>query len=185
MRIAILGWGSLIWDPRDLPREGVWQVGGPVLPIEFSRVSRDCRLTAVVDFEHGMEVPTRYVLSPRVDIDDAIADLRIREDTVKRHIAFLNLQSNSDSAASNAHHRRACEVVRTWLGPMDFLGVVWTALPSNFRSETGEDFSVDAAIEYLNGLPCSAKQNALRYIRNAPVEVDTPLRRKLDELRLL
>lgn len=40
MRISILGWGSLIWDWRHLPITGDWQRGGPVLPIEFSRISR-------------------------------------------------------------------------------------------------------------------------------------------------
>ncbi len=38
MKIAILGWGSLIWDRRDLQIAGDWQQGGPVLPIEFSRI---------------------------------------------------------------------------------------------------------------------------------------------------
>jgi hypothetical protein len=41
MRIAILGWGSLIWDPRDLPISGPWQCGGSVIPIEFSRISEN------------------------------------------------------------------------------------------------------------------------------------------------
>lgn len=36
LRIVFLGWGSLIWDPRELPVIGDWQSGGPVLPIEFS-----------------------------------------------------------------------------------------------------------------------------------------------------
>ena len=44
MKIAILGWGSLVWDSRQLPHSGEWHTGGPVLPIEFSRVSKDGRL---------------------------------------------------------------------------------------------------------------------------------------------
>lgn len=79
MKIVILGWGSLIWDPRGLPREGIWQIGGPKLPIEFSRISKDCRLTLVIDVENKKYVSTRYVLSPRVDIDDVIKDLALRE----------------------------------------------------------------------------------------------------------
>lgn len=34
MRIAILAWGSLIWDRRDLPIAGDWQQGGPVVAIK-------------------------------------------------------------------------------------------------------------------------------------------------------
>ena len=49
MKIAILGWGSLIWNQNGLPVKGQWKKNGPVLPIEFSRVSRDGRLTLVID----------------------------------------------------------------------------------------------------------------------------------------
>ncbi len=40
MKIAILGWGSLIREPRGLPIDGEWQKDGPVLWIEFSRISQ-------------------------------------------------------------------------------------------------------------------------------------------------
>jgi hypothetical protein len=182
MRISIIGWGSLIWDPRDLPREGLWESGGPILPVEFSRVSRDSRLTAVIDYEHGAEVQTRYVLSPRVDIDDAVNDLRRREDTVKKHIGFVDVKNGIDSATRNPNHRTDCDTVRRWLGGTNFSGGVWTALRPNFRDETERDFSIDRAIEYLASLPMSARRQALKYIRNAPPEVDTPLRRKLMEI---
>lgn len=39
--IALLGWGSLIWDHDPLfdAQHGDWQAGGPPLPLEFSRIS--------------------------------------------------------------------------------------------------------------------------------------------------
>lgn len=61
LKIVILGWGSLIWNPRGLPREGPWEEGGPSFPIEFSRVSNDCRLTLVIDPVNGAQVMTRYI----------------------------------------------------------------------------------------------------------------------------
>lgn len=67
MRIAILGWGSLIWNPNGLPIRGDWQRGGPVLPIEFSRISSDERLTLVIDEQNGINVTTRYALSARTN----------------------------------------------------------------------------------------------------------------------
>jgi hypothetical protein len=48
MRIAVIGWGSLIWDPRELDRQGRWHTCGPRLPIEFARISKDVRLTLVI-----------------------------------------------------------------------------------------------------------------------------------------
>lgn len=104
MRIAILGWGSLIWHPRDLPISGDWQPGGPVLPIEFSRISDNGlpapqstasrqagRLTLVIDERHGADVPTRFALSPclprcgtrrrqaRPILNETVTDLQGRE----------------------------------------------------------------------------------------------------------
>ena len=178
MRIATLGWGSLIWDPRDLPREGTWQSGGPTLPIEFSRISRDCRLTLVIDPHNGTPVATRFVLSPRSDPDDAISDLRRREETVSDRIGYVDLKHHSEWCRV---HPAALEVIRTWERDHGFDAVVWTDLPANFQEETGEAFSLDAAERYLRRLPKGAADRARRYIQNAPPEVDTPLRRRLRE----
>ena len=37
--IAVVGWGSLIWDPRQLPVRSSWQPDGPELPVEFAYLS--------------------------------------------------------------------------------------------------------------------------------------------------
>lgn len=185
MKIAIIGWGSLIWEPRDLPRSGVWQVGGPELPIEFSRISRDCRLTLVIDFENGEYVSTRYVLSPCVDINDAIEDLKLREGTSnKENIGYVDLCNNKQSGGKD-NPEKVCEIIRNWCGKKNFDGAAWTALPCNFKEEAREEFSVDPAINYLNGLPETARKNALKYIRNAPEEIMTPLRRRLKEVGII
>lgn len=64
MKIAILGWGSLIWDPRALRTVGKkWSDGGPTLKIEFSRISSDDRLTLVIDEANGSEVKTLFIIS--------------------------------------------------------------------------------------------------------------------------
>jgi len=46
MKIAILGRGSLLWDkkPEFEKRHGSWYEDGPLLKLEFSRIS-DSRLT--------------------------------------------------------------------------------------------------------------------------------------------
>ena len=38
-RVAILGWGSLLWKPETLHNQGKWRSDGPWLPIEFARTS--------------------------------------------------------------------------------------------------------------------------------------------------
>src|SRR5437870_10021061 len=81
VKIAILGWGSLINDPRELRIvDDKWNLGGPSLPIELSRVSdKRSHLTYVIDERHQRRMPTRYAVSRYRDLEDAISDLACRE----------------------------------------------------------------------------------------------------------
>ncbi len=180
MNIAILGWGSLIWDPRELPHYGPWKMGGPTLPIEFSRVSRDCRLTLVLDHT-GSQVPTRFALSPRADICDAVDDLRKREGTFRKHIGYLVAATGANSIRKFEEQVDVREVIKQWCASQKIDACVWTALPFNFEEELGVKFSPDNAVAYLEMLGKTARNSALKYFRNAPVEVDTPVRRKVCE----
>lgn len=175
MKIAILGWGSLIWDPCGLPLRGKWQTGGPILPIEFSRISGDCRLTLVIDPEYGAPVPTRFALSARHDLEDAVCDLRTREGTVLRRIGYVDVTQGTQCSRC----QQIGDTVKTWTEAHGFDAVVWTDLPSNFEEKIGCPFSLDTALEYLNKLPQHAAKRAREYVEKAPPEVDTPLRRML------
>ena len=173
MRIAVLGWGSLIWDPRDLPLVGGWNEGGPPLPIEFSRVSTDGRLTLVIDPDNGTGTPTRFAESARGDLEDAVCDLRNREGAVAKHIGFVDLVGGT----SRCSQAPTLHAIRGWAGSHGFDAVVWTDLPSNFREKTGAAFSVEDAVRYLGSLPHEVAERAREYVERAPVEVQTPLRR--------
>jgi len=78
MKIAILGWGSLIWQPKnlDFDKELDWNSGGPYLPLEFSRISEDGRLTLVIDLK-AKEVQTLFAISTHSILKDAISNLAI------------------------------------------------------------------------------------------------------------
>ena len=181
MTIAILGWGSLVWDPRDLPHYGPWMKEGPTLKIEFSRVSSDCRLTLVIDSVAGTLCPTRYALSPRTDLADAVEDLRRREGTSRQHIGYFDNRRNENSLTQYLRQVDVIPSLRQWCNDHQIDAVVWTALPSNFQEEIGVTFSVDAAIAFLKGLAKTSHENALKYIRNAPEEVFTPVRRRVSQ----
>ncbi len=108
----------MIWDQRDLPIVGEWQHGGPVLPIEFSRISNDGRLTLVIDEQHGADVVTRYARSACTDLTDAIGSLRKRENNPpEKRIGFVNLVSNTERDWSRQHHPTACHRIKVEKAP--------------------------------------------------------------------
>jgi len=57
-----------------------------------------------------------------------------------------------------------------------------TALPSNFQKERNENFTPEAAVQFLDSLSPSEQGGAYKYIINAPQEVQTPLRDLLGKL---
>jgi hypothetical protein len=180
MKIAILGWGSLVWDKRGLATIGEWQPGGPVLPIEFSRKSGDGRLTLVIDLANGELVATRYVRSRFEDLDDAIGNLREREgNPPKDRIGFVDLTTNTERAWARENQPDASDTITAWAQASDCQAVIWTALKPNFAEEQREPFTLPAALHYLNSLTGQTRTRALEYIHRAPAEVMTPLRRAL------
>lgn len=169
MKIAILGWGSLIWDQRELPIDGNWQKGGPVLPIEFSRISSDGRLTLVIDEKNGVPVKTQYARSGSANLREAIEDLRKREDTLKSMIGVVSQTINNTTTGF--------DMIKSWSTEEKWDAVIWTGLPSNFEDKEHVPFTVENGLVYLSGLFGEEKAAARKYIERAPEEVDTPLRR--------
>ena len=53
VKSVVLAWGSLVWDPGKLQTVGKFTANGPLLPIEFCRVSDDGRLTLAIDESFG------------------------------------------------------------------------------------------------------------------------------------
>lgn len=172
--IAILGWGSLIWDPRpefDV-HHGAWLSDGPALQLEFSRISesRQNALTLVIDNAHGTICEIAYTMSTRKDPEDAIVDLRCREGCMIKAIGFWF-----------ADGRRTCTVavpaaIVTWAQQHNFDVVIWTGLKSNFKERKNHNFSFSAALDHLRALPSEGKVKAAEYIRKAPDFIQTPLR---------
>jgi hypothetical protein len=83
MKIAFLGWGSLIFCPRDLRiREG-WHRDGVYLPLEFARISRNGRLTLVL-YKNADRVQVLWAYADVNSLVEAIENLRQREGTHTR-----------------------------------------------------------------------------------------------------
>lgn len=182
-KIAILAWGSLIWDdgwPAFDKQRGKWLEDGPVLPLEFSRVStsRDKALTLVIDTVNGNDCRVMYALSQRENPADAITDLLDREGTIMDHMGFYFADDQARKCVPKVH-----DSIPAWAKAMKFDVVVWAGMPSNFAEKNvikkGEPFTVDAAVAHLQNITTKGKAAAATYVWCAPELVVTPLRTRL------
>jgi len=175
MKIVVLGWGSLIWDPRDLRIDGEWQKDGPTLPIEFARVSRDGRLTLVL-FPEAEKVPVLWNYMKTEEINEAINNLKDREGTTIDKIGFIKKTGEVRSNLITEPNE-----IKEWAKTKDIDAVIWTDLLSNFKERTSLEFNEDNIIKYLKDLLSDKKEKAKEYITCAPPQIRTRIREKIEE----
>lgn len=171
-QIACLGWGSLVWDPRELPIRSVWFEDGPFIAVDFLRQSKDGRMTLVLD-NFATPVRSLWAQMDATELAQAREDLRCREDIPKSALERF-IGSWSVGSPSPVH----VVDLDAWAQARGVQHVVWTALPAKFGGEDrtpGEE----EILGYLRGLTGAARDNAERYIRRAPRQIDTPLRRRI------
>lgn len=182
-QVAILAWGSLIWDnrwPAFDDQRGNWLEDGPVLPLEFSRVSKTRKgaLTLVIDPDNGSDCKVMYAMSRRKNPADAIADLRDREGTIMDHMGFYFAEEPERKCVPAVP-----DAIPAWAKKKKFDVVVWAGMPSNFPGKNavkkGEAFSIDAAAAHLQAITAEGKAAAATYVWRAPELVVTKLRTRL------
>ncbi len=184
MRIAILGWGSLVWDPGDLRIvDGAWHKDGPTLPVELSRLSSGRgHFTYVIDPDHGRRVPTRYAISRHEQLEDAICDLARREGCAATAIGYV---MSYDAGARRARTGVPWEEIRIWVHESELDAAIWTDLGPKLP-EGWQEWSVDRALHYWQTtIPGDRLADAARYASSAPPEVDTEFRRQLSDIGLI
>lgn len=169
--IACLGWGSLIWDPRELP-VGEWQLEGPEVNVEFVRQSSRNRLTLAL---HGeADAVTSLWARMTVDrLDAAVVALATREGTTVYNIGRWSTGASDPSNIAD---------LGSWAARQGIDSVIWTALGPNFRHNDGRPRTAaptaDDVVAYLRQLSNDGKAaNAAEYVRRAPV--DTAYRQRI------
>lgn len=170
MRIACLGWGSLVWKQEDLPTVGGWNKDGPWLPLEFARTSDKGigRLTLVIT--PGVR-PSQslWSLLNASDMSTARAQLKARERCAASDIG--------EWPSASARGLLGYSEIDAWASRLGLDGVVWTALPPMFGGVRGTGPSTAAdAIEYLRTRPEPVREKAEEYVRRAPLQIQTPFR---------
>lgn len=179
MRISILVWGSLFWDPRNLSFNGNWHFDGPLLPIEFARISSGNRLTLVINHE-SQTIQTLYCISAQDSIQVAINNLAEREGTTNLlNIGFIDFEANRVNV--RVENEFILPILRDWNIDKKFDAIIWSDFGNNFADRSGMDFTSGNIVRFLTGLNEAQLREALRYIVMTPPQVGTDFRRAIQE----
>ncbi|MGD1082184.1 MAG: hypothetical protein ABR881_28030 [Candidatus Sulfotelmatobacter sp.] len=173
MKIACLGWGSLIWNPGSLPIQREWFKDGPFAPIEFTRQSPDGRMTLVIDpTASPVRLLWAHMLLP--DLASAKRALKDREGiTAKDWESKIGAWQRGEAAPANIPD------LPKWADAHGLDAAIWTALPPKFGDREVSP-TVDQVIEHLRGLKGTARDNAKQYVERAPRQIDTEYRRRIE-----
>lgn len=170
-----LGWGSLVWDSRELPLASDWIHDGPSVPVEFARQSQDGRITLVVS-RNTKPIPVFSAKLRADSIEGARQLLAAREGVSKKYlkqsIGWWSLSEVSEHAESSS--------VGTWAKEKRLAGVVWTALKPRFDGALKMPSSQEV-IKYLNGLGGKDRQRAKDYVCRTPPEIRTVYRDEIEK----
>lgn len=168
--IACLGWGSLIWDPRELPIQRKWFVDGPLLRVEFLRQSQDGRITLVLD-KSAAPVRSLWAVMDATDLQAAKDALFNREGCKKpEHIGAWSRGAESPPNIVE---------LPQWAGAHGIDHVVWTGLPPKLGTKERVP-TIDEVLAHLRGLVGASRDVAERYVRLAPRQIDTAYRRRIE-----
>ena len=182
MKMAFLGWGSLIWDQRELRTKGDWRGDGPPMPIEYRRISGDGRITLVLN-PRVEDVQTLWADADFEKLGEAIENLCERECIPRAHIeriGFAIIGGRSRCSAAPG----VLERIQKWGKGKGLDAVVWTDLPENpdkFKKETGMELNDDNIIKYLKSLKGETLDKAKEYVQKAPKQIDTKIRRRIKQ----
>lgn len=170
MKIACLGWGSLIWDPRELKVQRGWFEDGPLARVEFLRQSKDGRITLVLN-DTSPPVRLLWALMDVDDLEVARESLMAREGIPSKSSKFLGSWRGGKEADSYGFS--------TWAEKHDLDAVIWTDLRPKFDNQERAPSEAEV-VSYLKSLRGTTRDHAERYVRNAPAQIDTPIRRAIE-----
>ena len=176
MKTAILGWGSLLWQPKDLQfdEEIGWSENGPFLPIEFARISNDGRLTLVITAA-GTEVKTYFAISSYENLEEAVLNLAVREGSGRGQIGSYDKSNKIFSKEVFFKNN-----IVGWINNTDIDAVIWTNLGEKWdvKNENGETIE---RMDYLKNLGGNKSALAEEYIRRAPIQIKTHYRNLIEQ----
>lgn len=190
MKIAVIGWGSLIPNPRELaiqPNKN-WFQDGPMLPIEYARISNGKRLTLVIH-KGSKPVRTLWSLMTIADLKQAKENLRSREGMLStKQIGFVDILNSLNDGFSD---KEVVEAIKEWATLKELDAVIWTGLKSNFKDkitklfgESGRELSIENVKWFFGKLSDEEYESAKNYVLSSPESTSTELRTEIEDLLL-
>jgi len=175
MKVAVIGWGSLIWAPGSLAVSTRWHRDGPKLPVEFARASTGGlpgRVTLVI--VPGAPVQQTYwALSAHPDLPSATSNLIKREGTSDPQ-NILSAQKGAPADTRSPGHA----AIVAWLSTVDVDAAIWSGFsPSPSVSTPAKAVARLASLK--SGSPALAA--AREYVTHTPKQIDTPVRKAMRE----
>lgn len=169
MKIACLGWGSLIWKTGALPVSGRWQEDGPKVPVEFCRISDGGELATALCL-NATPVPALWAWL-------AVEDLPLACQALKEREAIP--EQRTDGVGSLIVTKRPVGMLAEWASARGIDAVIWTNLPAKDAATEGRIPSLEEAVAYLEGLSGETRAHARNYIESVPAQINTPYRREI------
>lgn len=167
MKIACIGWGSLIWNPRRLLVQKKWFDDGPLLKIEFTRISSDDRVTLIID-DMSKPVRTLWTLMTTESLDEAKKSLKDREGTSIENIHCITSKNKPVTDVQ--------KIIKKWLSEKKLDAAIWTGLSYN-----GDRPDIDKIVDHLDKkIDRKTQIVAEEYIRKAPKQIDTEYRKRIE-----
>lgn len=171
--VACLGWGSLVWDPRELPIQREWFHDGPLIRVEFARQSKDGRITLVLE-PYALPVRSLWAIMDATSLAIAREALASRESIPQKYKAkHVGSWTVGDAPLDELPN------LESWAETAGVQHVIWTALPPKF-GDINQTPTQEQVVGYLEQLVGAQREAAEKYIRRAPRQIDTAYRRRIE-----
>jgi hypothetical protein len=189
LRVAVIVWGSLTWDEtRPLKRRGNWRKDGPILPIEFARVTtqdgRNKARVSLVILPGAHPVMTYWTELDVTSIHKAREHLAgVEGVTAKDRLSRIGFWSPQESFG------RVKDVtidIGIWANAIGLDGAVWTDLKPNLPDDKAQRYSMNlpaAVIQQIerHGSNPVWLSEARDYVEKAPLQITTLCRGAMNE----
>ena len=165
MKIACLGWGSLIWKTDALPVASQWHHDGPEVPIEFVRIADGGELSTAICL-NARPVPVFWAWLNTASLESACRALRLREAIPDSRADGIGMMTVTETSVGP---------LAEWAQAKGIEGLIWTGLPALMAGVEGRIPTLDEARHYLQTLTGERREHAFHYIEQVPAQIDTVL----------